>query len=248
MNHDSTEVSFDDVRDTRPTRWSRSRATISSDPRRYEPSTHPHRVEKYVGDGTFFFDRAFGYLANERIMFSAQSGVNQGVAFPLARAYARLEAANLMPWKAATVDTSRSCRPRRHGEDARLRGVIGRTGRTPRLRRPWRLRFAHRIRHRRRLPGTIFSSRPRSTTIFVLAFITRRPSASPRASSPPSPEDPSGRSRSRAWSAQRRPTEVASGDRTESRLRARTRRLRIRREVALSVACSRFTSVEQFRR
>ena len=48
-----------------------------------------------IGDGRFFIDRATQY-ANEREVFGRPIGENQGVAFPIAEAYAELEAAALM--------------------------------------------------------------------------------------------------------------------------------------------------------
>ena len=53
-----------------------------------------------VGDGRFFLDRATRY-AGERVVFERPIGANQGVQFPLARAYAAIEAADLMRYKAA---------------------------------------------------------------------------------------------------------------------------------------------------
>jgi len=55
-----------------------------------------------LGDGYWFIERAAQY-ANEREVFGRPIGANQGVAFPLARAYADLEAASLMRSKAATL-------------------------------------------------------------------------------------------------------------------------------------------------
>jgi acyl-CoA dehydrogenase len=55
-----------------------------------------------LGDGFWFVDRAAQY-ANERVVFGRPIGANQGVAFPLARAYADLEAASLMRFKAASL-------------------------------------------------------------------------------------------------------------------------------------------------
>lgn len=53
-----------------------------------------------VGDGRFFLERAVS-RANEREVFGRRIGENQGVQFPIARAYVNLEAANLMVEKAA---------------------------------------------------------------------------------------------------------------------------------------------------
>ena len=55
-----------------------------------------------LGDGYWFIDRAVQY-ANDRVVFGKPIGSNQGVAFPLARAYADLEAASLMRSKAAAL-------------------------------------------------------------------------------------------------------------------------------------------------
>ena len=48
-----------------------------------------------IGDGRFFIDRATRY-ANDRTVFGRPIGANQGVSFPIAAAYAELEAAALM--------------------------------------------------------------------------------------------------------------------------------------------------------
>lgn len=48
-----------------------------------------------IGDGYWFLERARAY-ANERVVFDRPIGMNQGIQFPLARAYTNIEAANLM--------------------------------------------------------------------------------------------------------------------------------------------------------
>lgn len=48
-----------------------------------------------IGDGRFFIDRASAY-ASEREVFGGPIGANQGVQFPIARAYVQLSAAALM--------------------------------------------------------------------------------------------------------------------------------------------------------
>ena len=55
-----------------------------------------------VGDARFFIRRATDY-AKERVVFGAPIGKNQGVAFPIARAYAEAEAATLMVRKACAM-------------------------------------------------------------------------------------------------------------------------------------------------
>jgi acyl-CoA dehydrogenase len=62
-----------------------------------------------VGDGRWFLERASGY-ANQREVFGRPIGKNQGVQFPLARAYVNVSAANLMRWRAADLfDEGKSC-------------------------------------------------------------------------------------------------------------------------------------------
>ncbi len=62
-----------------------------------------------IGDGRFFVDRATA-RAKEREVFGRPIGQNQGVQFPISRAYANLEAANLMVQKAAGLfDRGEKC-------------------------------------------------------------------------------------------------------------------------------------------
>ena len=62
-----------------------------------------------IGDGFWFVDKARGY-ANERIVFERPIGQNQGVQFPIARAYANVRAADLMRYEAAELfDAGQSC-------------------------------------------------------------------------------------------------------------------------------------------
>jgi acyl-CoA dehydrogenase len=64
-----------------------------------------------VGDGRWFTEKATAY-ANERIVFNRPIGQNQGVQFPIARAYASLQAADLVRWKAAWLyDQGQKCAP-----------------------------------------------------------------------------------------------------------------------------------------
>ncbi len=62
-----------------------------------------------VGDGYWFIERATGY-ANERVVFDRPIGQNQGIQFPLARAYTDLRAADLMRYEAAQLfETGQPC-------------------------------------------------------------------------------------------------------------------------------------------
>jgi acyl-CoA dehydrogenase len=58
-----------------------------------------------LGDARFFIRRAVDY-ANERIVFGRPIGQNQGVQFPIARAYAEMRAADLMARSAAALFTA----------------------------------------------------------------------------------------------------------------------------------------------
>jgi acyl-CoA dehydrogenase len=53
-----------------------------------------------VGDGHWFIERASKY-SSERVVFGRPIGANQGIQFPIAQAYAHIEAADLMRYHAA---------------------------------------------------------------------------------------------------------------------------------------------------
>jgi acyl-CoA dehydrogenase len=62
-----------------------------------------------IGDGYWFVDRATRY-ADERIVFDRPIGKNQGVQFPIAKAYMEIEAANLMRFNACQLfDAHQPC-------------------------------------------------------------------------------------------------------------------------------------------
>lgn len=62
-----------------------------------------------IGDGRWFIERAAKY-ASERIVFGRAIGSNQGVQFPIAKAYANVEAADLVRYQAATkFDRKEKC-------------------------------------------------------------------------------------------------------------------------------------------
>ena len=64
-----------------------------------------------VGDGYWFVDKARNY-ANERVVFDRPIGKNQGVQFPIADAYVRVRAADLMRYEAARLfDAGEKCAP-----------------------------------------------------------------------------------------------------------------------------------------
>ena len=62
-----------------------------------------------VGDGYWFIDKATAY-AKERVVFDRPIGQNQGIQFPIARAYAGVQAADLMRYRAAALfDAGKPC-------------------------------------------------------------------------------------------------------------------------------------------
>jgi len=64
-----------------------------------------------IGDGRWFVDKASAY-ASDRVVFGRPIGQNQGVQFPIARAWASIEAADLMRYKAAWLfDQGLPCGP-----------------------------------------------------------------------------------------------------------------------------------------
>jgi acyl-CoA dehydrogenase len=108
MNHSTTEVFFDDVEIP-------ADSLVGTEGRGFRHILDGMNAERIliaaecIGDGTFFLDRA-GEYARTRVVFGRPIGVNQGVAFPLAQAYAHLRAADLMRWKAAELfDAGESC-------------------------------------------------------------------------------------------------------------------------------------------
>jgi acyl-CoA dehydrogenase len=62
-----------------------------------------------IGDGHWFIEKVARY-ANERIVFDRPIGKNQGVQFPIARAYVSVQAASLMRFQACNLfDARRAC-------------------------------------------------------------------------------------------------------------------------------------------
>ena len=108
MNHNTTEVFFDDLEIPVD-------ALVGTEGRGFRHILDGMNAERIliaaecIGDGTFFLDRASEYARNREV-FGRPIGANQGVAFPLAKAYANLRAADLMRWKAAELfDAGESC-------------------------------------------------------------------------------------------------------------------------------------------
>ena len=72
-----------------------------------------------IGDGRWLLKKGVAY-ANERIVFGRPIGQNQGVQFPLAHAFAELEAADMMARRAAALfEAGRAC-----GMDANIAKLL----------------------------------------------------------------------------------------------------------------------------
>ena len=64
-----------------------------------------------IGDAKWFIDKATNY-ARERVVFGRPIGQNQGIQFPIARAYANMRAAELMAREAARLyEAGQNCGP-----------------------------------------------------------------------------------------------------------------------------------------
>ncbi|MCP4850792.1 MAG: acyl-CoA dehydrogenase family protein [Acidimicrobiales bacterium] len=108
MNHSTTEVFFDEV--VLP-----ADALVGTEGMGFRHVLDGMNAERIliaaecIGDGRFFLERASAY-ASERVVFGRPIGANQGVQFPLARAYADLQAADLMRYRAAELfDAGQPC-------------------------------------------------------------------------------------------------------------------------------------------
>ncbi len=94
MNHATTELFFDNVRVP-------VRNLIGEEGRGFRYILSGMNAERIliaaecIGDAKWFIDRATAY-ANERVVFGRPIGQNQGIQFPIAQAYARMRAAELM--------------------------------------------------------------------------------------------------------------------------------------------------------
>ena len=72
-----------------------------------------------LGDGRWFLNKATQY-AKDRVVFGRPIGANQGIQFPLARAWAELEAADMVCRRAAALfDAGREC-----GADANIAKLL----------------------------------------------------------------------------------------------------------------------------
>jgi acyl-CoA dehydrogenase len=101
MNHATTEVFFDNVRVP-------ADHLIGEEGKGFRYILSGMNAERIligaecIGDAKWFIDKAASY-AKERVVFGRPIGQNQGIQFPIAKAYARMRAAELMVHRAASL-------------------------------------------------------------------------------------------------------------------------------------------------
>jgi len=118
MNHATTEVFFDDV----PVPAENLVGEEGKGFRYILSGMNAERIliaSECIGDAKWFIEKATAY-ANDRVVFGRPIGQNQGVQFPIAKAYAQMRAAELMVQRAARLfDAGENC-----GEDANLAKML----------------------------------------------------------------------------------------------------------------------------
>jgi acyl-CoA dehydrogenase len=101
INHNTTELFFDGLRIP-------ADSLIGQENRGFKYILDGMNAERILvasealGDARFFIKKAAGY-ASERVVFGRPIGQNQGVQFPIARAYAEMKAADLVNRSAAAL-------------------------------------------------------------------------------------------------------------------------------------------------
>ena len=118
INHNTTEVFFDNLRVP-------AENLIGEEGKGFRYILDGMNAERIlvaseaVGDGRWFIGKATQY-AKDRVVFSRPIGANQGVQFPIARAWAELEAADMICRRgAALFDAGKEC-----GTDANIAKLL----------------------------------------------------------------------------------------------------------------------------
>ena len=108
MNHETNELFFDDLKVP-------AENLIGEEGKGFRYILDGMNAERIliaaecIGDGYWFVERASHY-AKQRVVFDRPIGQNQGIQFPIARAYVNVEAANLMRFRAASLfDAGEPC-------------------------------------------------------------------------------------------------------------------------------------------
>ena len=118
MNHSTTEVFFDNV-------GVPAESLIGEEGKGFRYILSGMNAERIliaaecIGDAKWFIEKASAY-ASERMVFGRPIGQNQGVQFPIARAYAQMRAAELMVQQAASLfENGQDC-----GEQANMAKML----------------------------------------------------------------------------------------------------------------------------
>jgi acyl-CoA dehydrogenase len=118
INHNTTEVFFDNLRVP-------AENLIGEEGKGFRYILDGMNAERIlvaseaVGDGRWFIRKATEY-AKDRVVFGRPIGANQGVQFPIARAWAELEAADMICRRAAALfDAGKEC-----GADANIAKLL----------------------------------------------------------------------------------------------------------------------------
>ena len=118
INHNSTEVFFDNLRIP-------ADSLIGEEGKGFRYILDGMNAERVlvaseaIGDGKFFIRKSIDY-ANSRVVFGRPIGQNQAVQFPIARAWAELEAADMICRRAAALfDDGKEC-----GADANIAKLL----------------------------------------------------------------------------------------------------------------------------
>jgi acyl-CoA dehydrogenase len=119
MNHSTTEVFFDNMRIP-------ASSLIGEEGKGFGYILSGLNAERIliaaecIGDAKWFTEKSTKY-ANERVVFNRRIGQNQGIQFPIAKAYARMRAAELMMHHAAALfDAGKGC-----GAEANMAKMLG---------------------------------------------------------------------------------------------------------------------------
>src|SRR5438105_4388538 len=118
INHNTTEVFFDNLKVP-------AENLIGEEGKGFRyilDGMNAERIlvaQECIGDGRWLLKKGIDY-AKERVVFDKPIGQNQGVQFPLARAYAELEAADMICRRAAALfDAGKEC-----GADANMAKLL----------------------------------------------------------------------------------------------------------------------------
>ena len=108
INHHSCELFFDDV-------FIPDESIIGEEDKGFRAIMDGMNAERIliasecIGDGKYFIEKSVNY-AKTRKIFNREIGMNQGIQFPIAECYSKIEAASLMVDKAAMLfDEGKKC-------------------------------------------------------------------------------------------------------------------------------------------